>query len=202
VRAKRSKNTGSRQFGGGYSPKPTISHQKDINMRILMLSSTLWLAACGGSDTVRYKDSEGNDRSITVQDQDGTRSVASDDGMMRATGTQGSAKARFPAFAPQYPGAKVQTVVDMDVGTGSTGGIKQHIITMASPDTREKVIAFYRTSIGASGKSVKEVNSATGPTLVVGGTNPLDAEGYVTAMANGAAGTSVNVVVQERVKPK
>ncbi|MFM2410945.1 MAG: hypothetical protein RL481_1773 [Pseudomonadota bacterium] len=171
-------------------------------MRILMLSSTLLLAACGSSDTIRYKDSEGNDRTINVQDKDGTRSVSSDDGLTRAKGTRGSAKARFPAFAPQYPGANVQSVVDMDVGTGSTGGVKQHIITMASPDTPEKVIAFYRTSISASGKSVKEAEGATGPMLVVGGTNPLDAEGYVTAMANGAAGTSVNVVVQERVRPQ
>jgi hypothetical protein len=73
---------------------------------------------------------------------------------------------------------------------------------MASADTPEKVIAFYRSRIGANGKSVNEVKGATGPMLIVGGTNPLDAEGYVTAMANGAAGTSVNVVVQERVKPK
>lgn len=160
------------------------------------------LSACGNSETIGYNDSEGNDRTISVKDKDGTRSVTSDDGLIRAKGTQGSAKARFPAFAPQYPGANVQSVVDVDVGTGAIGGVKQHIITMASADTPETVIAFYRTRIGASGKSVKEVKGATGPMLVVGGTNPLDAEGYVTAMANGAAGTSVNVVVQKRVKPQ
>jgi hypothetical protein len=171
-------------------------------MRLLILLSAMLLSACGNSETIGNKDSEGNDRSISVQDKDGTRSVTSDDGLIRAKGTQGSAKARFPAYAPQYPGANVQSVVDMDVGTGASGGVKQHIITMASPDTPEKVIAFYRSRIGASGKRVKEINGATGPMIVVGGTSPLDAEGYVTAMANGTAGTSVNVVVQERVKPK
>jgi hypothetical protein len=169
-------------------------------MRGIIISSTLLLAACGSSDKISYKDSEGNDRSITVEDSGGTRTVTSGDGMISAKGTKGGANARFPGFAPQYPGATVQVAVDMDVGNGKVKGVNQHMITMQTKDTPDAVIAFYKGKAEASGKSVKQMDSATGPMLMIGGNSPLDAEGYVIAMPAGAGGTSVNVVTQERQK--
>jgi hypothetical protein len=87
----------------------------------------------------------------------------------------------------------------MDVGTPATGGVKQHTITMQTPDTPEAVIAFYKEKIAAGGKPMTEMNGATGPTLTIGGPGLMDAEGYITAMPVGSGGTSVNVVVQEKL---
>jgi hypothetical protein len=169
-------------------------------MRRLIVMSTLLLVACGGSDTVSYKDSEGNDRSVTVKDGGDTRTVTSDDGLIKAQGTKGGKNARFPSFAPQYPGATVQVAVDMDIGNGQVKGVNQHMITMQTKDTPDAVIAFYKGKAEATGKSVRQMDSATGPMLMIGGNSPLDAEGYVTAMSVGSGGTSVNVVTQERQK--
>lgn len=171
-------------------------------MRKAIIVSALLLAACGQSDqSVTYKDSEGNDRSVSVTDNGGERTVTSDDGMIQAKGRQGGEKARFPAYAPQYPGAKVQSVVDMDVGQSGSTKITQHIITMHTPHAPDAVISFYRTKISAAGKSMKEVKSGTGPMLMIGGSSPLDMEGAITAMPVASGGTSVNVSVTAKVPP-
>lgn len=171
-------------------------------MRKATILSTLLLAACGQSDkTVTYEDSEGNERSVRVTDTGSERSVASDDGMIRGKGSQGGTKARFPAYAPQYPGATIQSVVDMDAGPAGQTNVKQHIITMNTKDTPGAVIAFYKGKIGASGKSVRQVDSATGPMLMIGGTSPLNMEGMVTAMPVASGGTSVNISTTSKVSP-
>lgn len=169
-------------------------------MRSLPLISFLMLAACGQSEqSVSYKDSEGNDRSISVTENGDTRTVTSDDGLIRATGARGGGNARFPAYAPQYPGSTIQSAVDMNAGTAATGGVKQHVITMLTSDTPDDVIAFYKDKLGSSGKSVKEVKSATGPMLMVGGSSPLDMEAMVTATPASTGGTSVNISLTERL---
>jgi hypothetical protein len=171
-------------------------------MRNMIIVSTLLLAACGQSgQKVTYKDSEGNDRSISVSDDDGERTVNSDDGLIRAKGTQGGAKARFPEYAPQYPGATIQSVVDINAGPAGQTNIKQHVITMMSKDTPDAVIAFYKGKISASGKSVKQVGSAAGPMLMVGGPSPLDMEAMVTAMPITSGGSSINVSVTSKDSP-
>ncbi len=167
-------------------------------MRSLLLIPTLLLAACGQSDqTVSYEDSEGNEQTINVEDNGDTRTVTSEDGLISAEGSQGGANARFPDYAPQYPGSTVQSAIDLNAGTAQTGGVTQHTITMMTSDTPEAVIAFYAERAAASGKSVTQLDSATGPMLIIGGTSLMDMEGAVTAMPAGAAGTSVNVTVQE-----
>lgn len=171
-------------------------------MRKSIIALTLLLAACGQSDqTVTYRDSEGNERALDVSDRGGERTITSDDGLITAQGTKNGAKARFPDYAPQYPGATVQSVVDMDVGQSGKMRVKQHIITMQSKDSPDTVIAFYREKIRSAGKSVKEVRSATGPMLMVGGASALDMEGAVTAMPIASGGTSVNVSVTTKMPP-
>lgn len=171
-------------------------------MRNATILSTLLLAACGQSDqTVNYKDSEGNDRSIRVTEKGAERTVTSDDGMIRAKGALGGARARFPAFAPQYPGATIQSVVDLDAGPAGQTNVKQHVITMKTKDTPDAVIAFYKGKIGASGKSVRQVDSATGPMLMIGGSSPLNMEGMVTAMPVASGETSVNISTTSKVSP-
>jgi hypothetical protein len=70
---------------------------------------------------------------------------------------------------------------------------------MMSKDQPDAIVAFYKAKITASGKSVKQVDSATGPMLTVGGPGVMDAEAYITAMPAGSGGTSVNVVVQKKL---
>ena len=166
-------------------------------MRFVGLLPLVFLTACGGtSETISHSDSEGTTRSIEVNDSGGKRTVTSGDGLIKAEGTQGGAEARFPAYAPQYPGAKVQSVVNMDVG----GSVKHHVITQMTSDTPDAVMAFYKAKVAASGKAVKELKSATGPMLMIGGKSLMDMEGSVTAMPVPSGGTSVNVSVQERTK--
>jgi hypothetical protein len=175
---------------------------KECSMRNSILVLAMFLAACGQSDqTVTYKDSEGKERSLEVSDSGADRTVTSDDGLIKAKGSQGGEKARFPAYAPQYPGAKVQSVVDMDVGQSGSTKITQHIITMHTPHAPDAVISFYRAKISAAGKSMKEVKSGTGPMLMIGGSSPLDMEGAITAMPVASGGTSVNVSVTAKVPP-
>lgn len=165
-------------------------------MRKIIFVPTLLLAACGqGDQTVTHRDSEGNEHLLEVEDNGETRTVTSDDGLIAAKGTLGGAQARFPDYAPQYPGAKVQSVVDMDVGRSGATKIKQHMITMQTPDAPDAVLSFYRTKIRAAGKDLNEVNSATGPMLMIGGTTPLNMEAAVSATPAGSAGTSVNVTI-------
>lgn len=169
-------------------------------MRTLVIVSILLLAACGKSDqTVTFSDSKGDERSLTVKESAGERTVSTDDGLISAKGTQDKSKARFPAYAPQYPGAKVQSVVDIDAGQSGSTKIKTHVITMHTPDAPDAVMSFYRTKVSASGKSVNEVKSDTSPMLMIGGSSPLNMEGSITAMPVASGGTSVNVSVTEKV---
>jgi major membrane immunogen (membrane-anchored lipoprotein) len=166
----------------------------------LLIISLILLTACSKSDeSVTYKDSEGNDRKINVEDSGDTRTVTSDDGLIRAEGTQGGKNARFPDYAPQYPNAKVQSVVDMDMGPAGASGFKSHTITMMTSDSPDAVVAFYKDKVGASGKRIEVMDTQTGPMLIIGGTSMMDAEAVVTAMPISGSATSVNVVVQERV---
>lgn len=174
-------------------------------MRIVLLglsvvTTIVSLAGCGqGNQTVTVKDSEGVERTATVADSGDTRTVKSGDGLITATGTQGGKNARFPAFAPQYPGSTVQAVVDNTVGTAATGGVKMHIITMRTDDAPDAVMAFYKSAAG--GKRLQELPSGTGPTLIIGGTGMTDYEAAITAMPTPSGGTSVNVTLQERFSP-
>jgi hypothetical protein len=171
-------------------------------MRQSILVCALLLSACGqSSETVTVKDSEGNERSVEVTQNGDTRTVTSGDGLIKAEGKMGGKDARFPAFAPQYPGSEVQGVVDMTAGTSATGGMKQNIITQSTKDTPEAVVAFYKEKAAGSGKRVQEIKSATGPMLIIGGTSMIDMEATVTAMPVPSGGTSVNVTVQEKVPP-
>jgi hypothetical protein len=168
-------------------------------MRILLTTLAFLLAACGqGDQTVAYRDSEGNTKNISVENAGGTRTVTSEDGMIRAVGTQGGKDARFPDFAPQYPGAKVQNVTNMNLGPAGGSGFKQHIITMQTTDSPEAVVAFYKGKIAAQGKRLQEIKTGSGPMLVIGGTSPADMDAAVTVMPVPSGGTSVNVTVQER----
>lgn len=167
-------------------------------MRRLIVVCTFLIAACGENrQSVAMRDSEGNTRSLEVVDKGASRTVTSGDGLIRAEGSRGGDKARFPEFAPQYPGAKVQSAVDMAVGGSATGGVQQHIITQFTADTPDAVIAFYKDKVGTSGKRLQELKTGTGPMLVIGGRSIMDMDAAVTVMTV-AGGTSVNVTVQER----
>jgi hypothetical protein len=81
----------------------------------------------------------------------------------------------------------------MDVGSA-----KQHIITMLTQDSPDKVMAFYEAKAKAGNLPVKHMNSPTGPALSVGPIGPLGmADTMITAMPT-ATGTSVNVAVMAK----
>lgn len=168
-----------------------------LNLIARAAGAALLLTGCGQSgDHVSIEDSEGNTRSAAVRDEAGTRTVTSDDGLVAAQGSKGGQNARFPDFAPQYPGASVQSAVDMAIGDPARGGARQHTIIQLTGDSADKVLAFYQDKAG--GKQTRILNSATGPMLLIGGTTPLNMEAAVTATAIPSGGTSVTVTVQQR----
>jgi hypothetical protein len=155
------------------------------------LALAVSLAACGKNTKENAPIADEGMPGVEITSDDGqTRTVQSTDGVIEATGARGDSAARFPAYAPAYPGAKVQASVDMDAG-----GIKQHIITMLTADEAEKVLAFYESQALAAGLPVKRIESATGPMLSIGepGLGGL-ADTMITAMAT-SSGTTVNIAV-------
>ncbi len=152
-------------------------------MRALIVALTLFLSGCGQSEeSVEFKDSEGNTRSVEVIDEGDTRTVKSDDGLMTTVGTQDEDKAKFPDYAPRYTGSKVVSVVDLDMG-----GMKRQMITQHSADAAETVLAFDKSEFAKAGVTVTEMPSGTGGTGLSEG--PLHRPGvqvFITPTATGA----------------
>lgn len=158
-------------------------------MRILIISMTCLLAACGQSQqTVSYTDSEGNKRSVEVAEDGDTRVVKSDDGMISAVGHKGGEKAKFTAVAAQYPGSNIASVVDLDMG-----GIKRHTIVLQSNDTPAAIIAFYKGKAEAAGEKLSMVEGSNSTLLAIGGRNLADAP--VTISVDGKAGGMTTIAM-------
>jgi hypothetical protein len=102
----------------------------------LAFAIAITLAACG----------------CTADAPEGTTTVQSKDGKVLATGTQGGQNARFLEYAPAYPGARVQSSVDM-----SMGGKKFHNINQHSADAPEKILAFYEEKAKAAGVTTQRM---------------------------------------------
>jgi hypothetical protein len=163
----------------------------------LVLAATITLSGCGGKESVSYTDSEGKTQNIEVSESGGTTTVKSGDGMISATGNQGGANANFPAYAPQYPGATVQSSVDMDMGPGGSA-MKMHVITQQTQDAPDAVTAFYAKAAGDAGKKVDKIDQGGNKMLMVGGTNPVDADAHIAITAVASGGTSISTSVMKR----
>jgi hypothetical protein len=135
--------------------------------KLLFFAVAIVVAACGKSEqTVSYKDSEGVKKTITSTKDGNKQVVKTEDGKLLATGTQGGSTAVFHPAAPQYPGSRVTSSVDMP--PLMPGGRAAHVITQSTSDSQAAVVAFYKTKASAAGMPVTEQASPTGTLIAIG----------------------------------
>jgi hypothetical protein len=132
-------------------------------MRYLILAPALLLAACGSNDkTVTIKGDDGKDMTMTVGEDDGTTTIKTEDG--EAVIRQGVAGAKFPAFAPQYPGSLVTASANFSGKDNESGSM----VTQETTDTPDKVMAFYKGKLTEAGmKIAMETNTPEGGMMAV-----------------------------------
>jgi hypothetical protein len=150
----------------------------------LAFAAVLSLPACGSPNAGQ---STGRPVASTSKSETGdVRTAKSGDGLAEATGTQGGSEARLPDFVPAYPGAEVQTSVDMDAG-----GVKMHIVTMVSPDKPDKILAFYKEKWKAASNPTKRIADSV---LGIDEPEPSGITESRITLTPTAAGTSIYVL--------
>ncbi len=111
----------------------------------LILFSLLF--ACDDSSVVKLTDDKGDTVEVSSREDNGRSEVTmtGKDGQT-ITMTSDTKNAKFPAFAPQYPGSNV--VSNSTFNTGKSGMMT---IEMSSSASADDVIAFYKASAAKSG---------------------------------------------------
>jgi hypothetical protein len=155
-------------------------------MRAGIVGLALALAACGGGEPAAINIV---DRDVTVSVPTGgapsTITVRNDDGTaMTATGEGSAWPAEVAAFAPAYPGAKVDQVMRGMVAGGGA------MIYFTTSDPADQVIAFYKARAAAAG--MKEEAAMSGGSGRIW--NARDAQRRLGITVNQGEGAS-NVVV-------
>lgn len=147
------------------------------------------LAACGKSQTERkvvVTNEDGTQTTATVKSDGEATTIKSDKGTI--TVNAGSDGAEFPAYAPQYPGAKVTSVMS----GGSEGEGKGSVIGMETPDDPAKVLAFYKDKLKANNVTVKmETTTPEGGMIAAGDT---DKQGVLITVSKAGDKTSVAIM--------
>lgn len=90
------------------------------------------------------------------------------------TGSGAGAPANMPAFAPLYPGARIESTI---AGTGSAQGGSNlgGMVTFRVSDRPEQVAAFYRSSLDRSGLTERNEANLNGVLVLTGG-HPDDSD--------------------------
>lgn len=117
-------------------------------MRILQLSClialTCGLVGCGERET-RVHSNPVTGENVTLR-----------------TGDAIAAPAGMPDFAPLYPGARIESVVEGDGGAGQRGGM----VAFRTDAATDRVAAFYRSRLDGSGLTNREEVNLNG-TLIL-----------------------------------
>jgi major membrane immunogen (membrane-anchored lipoprotein) len=119
---------------------------------IAVLILGLSLSSCGKSDTATINLDDGKGGSTKVSSKnDGERSQVTITGADGKTATMSSdAKgAKFPAFAPQYPGSTVTSATNI-----ASNDTNMQTVTMTSSDSVDAVVAFYKESVTKAGMPI------------------------------------------------
>ncbi len=108
------------------------------------------LSACGksGEETAMTYDGDGNATEVTTSDAGvKTKNAIAETELQSGEGT----KAKLPAYAPLYPGAKVTNATNMNMGGRVTA-----TVDFETSDPPEKVAAFYREAMQKSGHKIAQ----------------------------------------------
>jgi hypothetical protein len=164
---------------------------------ILAALGGLALAACGGQETKTVTVPAGDGGTATVKTtQKGDAqevTITGKDGKTTATisagGEGAAAPANLPAFAPAYPGAKIDSSI---VGSGPEGS--GGVLVMTTPDSPDKVAAFYEARMKAA--NLADTTRFTNNDMqMIGGTaGEKGPSANVTISPNPAGGTQINLI--------
>lgn len=155
---------------------------------LLIAASLLALNACGSGDTVAVPDGKGG--TITVK-RDGEKASYTDSDGNITTVDSSPSSADFPAFAPQYPGSKIESAA-------SIGDDEKHsqILNLLTSDDSQKVRDFYKAAFEKGGKKISEV-SADGNFLL--STEDEDPGSLITiAPDEEGRGTTISMVLNSK----
>ena len=162
----------------------------------LLISSVLLLAACGKAQ---------EEKKVVVTNQDGTTTTATikSDGEATTiksegatlTVNAGSDGAAFPAFAPQYPGSKVTSVMS----GGKPGEGSGVVIGMETSDTPDKVLAFYEDKLKAASVPVKMKTTTPEGGMIAAGDEKEDSGAMITVGKSGDK-TTIGIIAGTSTK--
>lgn len=110
-------------------------------MRCAFLAAAVLLASCGSNE----KSATMGGATFKSDESAGTASITTANGSIRTTEGKAAAVA-MPAFAPLYPGATVEGVIEADAG-----GHKSRMVTLATTDPVAKVADFYKAALAKQG---------------------------------------------------
>jgi hypothetical protein len=156
----------------------------------------LALAACGGQDTktVTVPAGDGGTATVKTTEKGDTQEVTitGPDGKSTAVITAGdgaAAPANLPAFAPVYPGAKIESSLSGSGPEGSGG-----VLVMTTKDAPDKVAAFYEARIKAANLGDTTRFSNNDMQMIGGTAGEKGPSANVTIAPDPAGGTRINLI--------
>lgn len=165
-----------------------------MNKFIAAIALTLLVSACGGDETspVALPDGKGGFTKMSAKGDDNHSEVT----MTGADGktvkmTSDAKQARFPAFAPQYPGSSVTAATTMN-----TDGKSLSTVTMSSPDKVDAVVEFYKASVTKAGMPIGMSGNFDGTgTIQAGATTDDKAPSMVVSAAPKDGVTEITLIL-------
>lgn len=157
--------------------------------RFVLAVSALVLTGCGSSErSIEVKDPNGESATVSMKRDGEEVKVSTADGEVVFKG--GGEGAQFPAYAPQYPGS---TVVSSTNFSGIKGAQGLTIIQQTS-DELQKVVGFYRRSIGLAGMQIVTQQAASGSSTLVAAKPGEEGKGGMVYVVQEAPGeTTISI---------
>jgi hypothetical protein len=156
----------------------------------LLISALLVLAACGKAQEEKkivVTNEDGTTTTATLKNDGEATTIKSEGGTL--TVNAGSDGAAFPAFAPQYPGAKVTSVMSGSEASGSKGVV----IGMETSDAPDKVLAFYEEKLKSAKIPVKMKTTTPDGGMIAAG-NEGDSSGAMITVGKSGDMTSIGII--------
>lgn len=120
-------------------------------MRGLLVLTLVLLGACGSEE----KSTTIDGTTYTRNEAEGTATVSNEEATVSVAEGAAAAKTEFPDFAPQYPGATVESSMVTQTKEG-----KRTMLVITTKDDLTRVMDFYRNSFTAAGMKISMAHSA------------------------------------------
>ncbi|WP_333574328.1 hypothetical protein [Sphingomonas sp.] len=116
-------------------------------MRCAVLVAAALLTACGSNE----KSATVGGTTYTSDESAGTATISNAKGSIKTATGKAAAAVVLPAYAPLYPGAAVDGVMETD-----SEGRKSKMVTLATADPVAKVADFYKAALAKEGWKVPQ----------------------------------------------